>query len=333
MWHELSHVYVLTATNNLVPRWFTEGVAVHEEGAASRDWGDRLTPEIITALKNKKLLPVLQLDRGFVRPEYPDQVMVSYFEAGKICDYISQKWGDGAIVGMIHSYAARRTTAEAIEDNLHETAAAFDKEFSAWLDGQTGNTVRHFDEWKQGMKVAYEDLQSGKREDAIRQAQGVLDYYPDYVGHQSVYELSADSYLEKKDPASAIQSLERYRDEGGTNIAPLKTLAQLEQEAGKSKQAETTLKKLNYIYPEDEDVHRRLGGLLLDSGDANGAVREFRALLALNPSDTAESHYQLAKALNAAHRTEEAKDEVILALEAAPGFKPAQQLLLQLSQP
>jgi hypothetical protein len=37
-------------------------------------------------------------------------------------------------------------------------------------------------------------------------------------------------------------------------------------------------------------------------------------------------------ALRAAHRLNEAKDEVLLALEAAPGFKPAQQLLLQLSQ-
>jgi cellulose synthase operon protein C len=40
----------------------------------------------------------------------------------------------------------------------------------------------------------------------------------------------------------------------------------------------------------------------------------------------------LAQALFAAHRTSEAKEHVLLALEAAPDFKPAQQLLLQLSQ-
>jgi hypothetical protein len=60
-------------------------------------------------------------------------------------------------------------------------------------------------------------------------------------------------------------------------------------------------------------------------------VREFSAVLALKPADTAESHYDLAKALQAAHRSTEAKDQVLLALEAAPDFKPAQQLLLQLS--
>src|SRR5581483_8897871 len=44
LWHEMSHVYVLTATHHLVPRWFTEGEAVHEETAVAPDWGDRMGP-------------------------------------------------------------------------------------------------------------------------------------------------------------------------------------------------------------------------------------------------------------------------------------------------
>jgi tetratricopeptide (TPR) repeat protein len=332
MWHELSHVYVLTATHHLVPRWFTEGLAVHEEGAASPDWGDRMTPEIVTALQQKKLLPVLELDRGFVRPEYPSQVIVSYFEAGKICDYIVEHWGNDAVLGIIHSYAARKSTADAIQDNLHESPAAFDRNFAVWLDQKTGNTVRHFDDWKRGVKVAYEDLQHGKQDDAIRQGLAIRDYYPDYVGNESDYELIVEAYIGKNDKAAAIQELERYRDAGGTNVGTLKKLARLEQQSGKSDQAQITLKKLIYVYPEDEETHRLLGSLLLERGDAAGSVREYQAALILQPADVAESHYDLARALSAAHRTMEAKDEVLLALEAAPGFKPAQQLLLQLSQ-
>ena len=332
MWHELSHVYVLTATNHLVPRWFTEGLAVHEEGAASPDWGDRMTPEIVTALKAKKLLPVLELDRGFVRPEYADQVIVSYFEAGKMCDYIAQKWGNDAFLGMIHSYAARKTTAEAIEDNLHESPAAFDRDFSAWLDHETRNTVLDFDQWKQGMKTLRADVQGSKRDEAIREGSAIRDYYPDYVGSDSGYELIAEAYIGKNNKSAAIAELEKYRDVGGTNVETLKKLARLEQGSAQAAQAENTLKKLNYLYPEDEEIHQRLGGLLFDSGDSGGAVREYEAALTLKPSDTAESHYDLAKALRAAHRPEEAKDQVLMALEAAPDYKPAQQLLLQLSQ-
>ena len=71
LWHEMSHVFILTATNYRVPRWFTEGLAVHEETEASPEWGDRITPDILVAIRDKKLLPVADLDRGFIRPEYP----------------------------------------------------------------------------------------------------------------------------------------------------------------------------------------------------------------------------------------------------------------------
>ena len=332
MWHELSHAYVVTATHNLVPRWFTEGVSVHEETAASPDWGDRMTPEIVSALREKKLLPVLDLDRGFIRPEYPGQVVVSYFEAGKICDFIAKKWGDDAILGMVHSYAARKTTAEAINENLHVSPEAFDKEFSAWLDGQTSRTVQHFDEWKKGMKDAYQAAEAGKKAEAMSKASAVRDLYPDYTGSHSAYEVLAEGYLAQNNKGAAEQQLERYRNTGGTSLETLKTLTKLETENGKSKEAQATLQKLIYVYPEDEEAHRLLGGVLLESNDANGAIREYQAVLNLKTADSAEAHYDLAKALRAAKRNGEAKDQVLLALESAPGFKPAQQLLLQLSQ-
>ncbi|HEX4167857.1 MAG TPA: hypothetical protein VHZ55_20530, partial [Bryobacteraceae bacterium] len=98
------------------------------------------------------------------------------------------------------------------------------------------------------------------------------------------------------------------------------------------KDAELTLSKLNYIYPENEEIHRLLSKLALEDGNTAIAVRESEALLALQAGDPADTHYQLARALQAAHRPNEAKEQVILALEAAPDFKPAQQLLLQLSQ-
>ena len=191
MWHELSHVYVLTATDHLVPRWFTEGLAVHEEGAASPDWGDRMTPEIVAALRAKKLLPVLELDRGFVRPEYPAQVIVSYFEAGKICDYIAQKWGNDAILGLIHSYANRKTTAEAIQENLHETPADFDKNSRhGWINKpriQRATLTNGSRGYKRPMPICG----TAREMRRIREGLGIRDFYPDYVGGESAYELIA----------------------------------------------------------------------------------------------------------------------------------------------
>ncbi len=332
MWHELSHVYVLTMTQHRVPRWFTEGLAVHEETAVSPEWGDRLDPHVIAAIKDKKLLPVAELDRGFVRPSYPMQVIVSYFQAGRICDYINREWGWDKLLAMIHDFAEGASTPEVIQKELDMTPEQFDKHFLAALDAETKKTVDGFDEWrKQLMKVA-EEAKAGKSDDVIRDAAPIRDIYPDYVEAGSVYQFLADAYLAKNNKPAAIAELERYAKAGGRGPDTLKQLATLLEEAGNRKEAAEVLDRLNYIQPVDEDLHRRLGDLWLALDNDAGAIREYRAVLAQTPTDPAASHFSLAKAYRASHRPDEAKDQLLQSLEAAPGFRPAQKMLLELSR-
>ena len=129
-----------------------------------------------------------------------------------------------------------------------------------------------------------------------------------------------------------MAELERYRGRGGSSVTALDRLAQLETDLGRKKEAVKTLASVNYIFPEDDQVHRQLASLSLANGDTNTAVREGEALVALKSGDVAETEFQLARALYAAHRIDQAKDHVISSLEAAPDYRPAQHLLLELSQ-
>jgi len=332
MWHELSHVYVLNMTNFRVPRWFTEGLAVHEETAASPEWGDRLDPHVIMAIKDKKLLPVAELDRGFVRPSYPTQVVVSYFQAGRICDYINQQWGWPKLLAMIHDFAAGASTPQAIQKELGIPPEEFDKRFMAALTADTKKTVDGFDAWSKELKKVAAEYKSHDYEAMIRDATSIRDTYPEYVEAGNVYQFLADGYVAKGDPKAAIAELERYAKVGGRSPDTLKQLATLLEEAGNRKEAAEVLERLNYIQPIDEDLHRRLGDLRLSLGDTAGAIREYRAVLAKAPTDPAASHFNLAKAYRTANRTDAAKDELLLSLEAAPGFRPAQKMLLELSK-
>jgi tetratricopeptide (TPR) repeat protein len=332
MWHELSHVYVLNMTNFRVPRWFTEGLAVHEETAVSPEWGDRLDPHVIMAIKDKKLLPVAELDRGFVRPEYPTQVVVSYFEAGRMCDYIDSEWGWPKLLAMIHDFAGGASTPEVIEKELGIKPEEFDKRFMAALTAETKKTVDGFDEWRKNLKTVAAEYKDHDYGAMIRDASGIRDIYPDYVEVGNVYQFLADAYLAKDDKMAAIAELERYANEGGRSPDTLKQLATLLEEAGNRKEAAEVLDRLNYIYPVDEDLHRRLGDLWLSLGNTAGAIREYQAVLAKAPTDPAASHFSLAKAYRTANRTDAAKDELLLSLEAAPGFRPAQKMLLELSK-
>ncbi len=332
LWHEMSHVFTLNMTNSKIPRWFTEGIAVHEETQASPEWGDRLDVEEITAIREHKLLPIEELDRGFIHPSYPQQIVVSYFQGGKIVDYITEKWGWDTILAMIHDFGNGEETPAVIQKELRISPSEFNKRFLEYVDSGTSETVAHFNDWKDGMKKLI-DLASKKDDDGvIKQGLAIRDFYKDYVEAGSVYEFLATAYADKKDTASAIDELNLYAHVGGRSPATLKLLAKYLTEAGRKKEAADILDRLNYIYPVDGDLHHKLGELWLDEGNAKGAAREFAAELAYKPIDPAQAHYDLARALNASHEPDKAKDELVMSLEIAPGFRPAQRLLLELSK-
>jgi tetratricopeptide (TPR) repeat protein len=329
--HEMSHVFILTATNHRVPRWFTEGLAVHEETEASPEWGDRMTPDIVVAIRDKKLLPVSELDRGFVRPEYPAQVIVSYYEAGRICDYIQSRWGDDKLLDIVHSFARLKTTPEAIQENLGMTPEEFDRQFLAWLDKDVGKTVAHFDQWRAGLKELVALDRNKQYDDVLKKGEEVRGMYPDYVYDANAYAFLAEAFLAKGNKQGAVAVLTDYERLGGRSPETLKELASLEEELGDAKEAAATLDRINAIDPvNDEDLHRHLGDLWFAQNNFTGAIREYGAVVASHPQDKASAEFQLARAYFAAGQRDKAEENVLLALEAAPDYRPAQQLLLQL---
>ena len=333
LWHEMSHVFILTATNGRVPRWFTEGLAVHEEGMRSAEWRNRVTPEVLVAIRDKKLLPVGNLDRGFVFPDYPSQVIVSYFQAGTICDFIGEKWGEDKLLDMVHSYAKLATTPQAIQQNLALSPEEFDKQYLAWIDKKYAAEAAHFDEWRDKLKTLIAAAEQKQYDTVLAQGPAVLALYPEYVDEASVYELLAVVDKFRGDAQAEAQILNAYKHMGGQSPELLKRLAQLEADAGERDAAIATLERLNYIYPvKDEELHRRLGDLLYAQKQYDDAIREYKAVVASNPVDKAGAEFNLAQAYFAAGQRDMAQDSVLAALEVAPGYRPAQKLLLELQQ-
>ncbi len=334
LWHEMSHVFILTATNFRVPRWFTEGLAVHEEGEHSAEWRNQATPEILAAIRDKKLLPVARLDRGFVFPDYPAQVVVSYFEAGTICDYIQSKWGEPKLLEMVRAYAHSSPTPQVITQELGVAPEDFDKQYLAWIDQKYGAEAGHFDAWREQLKSLIAAAQQHQYDTVLRQGPAVVAMYPEYVGDASAYEIIAEAAKQKGDSQAEAAILAAYRDHGGQTPTLLKRLAALEDSAGQHAEAAATLSRVNYIYPvKDEDLHRRLGDLLYAQKQYDGAIREYNALVATHPTDKAGAEYSLAQAYFAAGHRDKAQESVLSALETAPGYRPAQKLLLQLQEP
>jgi tetratricopeptide (TPR) repeat protein len=207
----------------------------------------------------------------------------------------------------------------------------FDQQFLPWIEAKYKKQVDGFEDWTKQLKLLSQATKNKDWSEVIKNGTAIRDTYPDFVETGNVYEFLAQAYLAKEDKADAMAELERYSSVGGRNPTALKQLADLQIEAGKKREAAATLERMNLIYLEDETSHQKLGKLYMELKNPTGAIREYQAMLAGGTIDQAGANFGLAQAFQAANRPDDALDAVYSALEAAPGFKPAQALLRELN--
>jgi tetratricopeptide (TPR) repeat protein len=109
-------------------------------------------------------------------------------------------------------------------------------------------------------------------------------------------------------------------------------LARLRAERGDIAGAAEALQAAIYIYPYDPDLHRELAAHLEQLQRWPQAARERRVVLALDPVDRAEAHYRLARVYQRGGDRSSAREQILYALEIAPNYYQAQELLLALRQ-
>ena len=131
LWHELAHVFHLGITEHGVPRWFSEGLAVHEQRKARDGWGHQPDPGFFNRYREGLLLPVSKLNAGFVQPTYPEQVLDSYLQASLVFDFIESRWGLQVIRDMLRGYRDGRATPELMESLLQISMDDLDRDFDA----------------------------------------------------------------------------------------------------------------------------------------------------------------------------------------------------------
>jgi tetratricopeptide (TPR) repeat protein len=246
--------------------------------------------------------------------------------------YIVERWGWDKILAMIKDFSSDTSTSDVIQKELGIAPEAFDKDFLAWLTKKTKTQVDNFEAWKEKMKGLAGNVAAKKWDDVIAQGPQIRGLYPDYLEGDNAYEFLAEAYTAKGDKQAAMRELEAYSNEGGKNPPTVKRLADLQIELGHKTEAMHTLERLNYIYPQDEELHSKLGALYAEAGQKKPAIREFEVLVALKPNDVATARYDLALAYKNDGRMAEAKDQVLQSLEAAPSYRPAQKLLLELNR-
>ncbi|MEO7966046.1 MAG: tetratricopeptide repeat protein, partial [Gemmatimonadaceae bacterium] len=210
LWHELAHTFTLGLSGNKVPRWVSEGLSVYEERRARKGWGSDITPSFVAAFKGKLLRPPSQMNDGFMRPRFPEEVILSYYQASLVCEMIEREKGIAGIRALLAAYGRGATTERGVKEVLGYDLATFDSRFDAFVRQRFARELSSVDlekssraaekspdesgggiEWggafTDAMRAATTLAERQEWDAAVKELERAKSLFPSYAGDDSPY--------------------------------------------------------------------------------------------------------------------------------------------------
>ena len=122
--HEFVHVLNLQQTNFNIPHWYTEALAVENEGyPRPQQWNELL----LDRTTKGKLFNLDNLNLAFVRPHSSDDWTMAYCQAQLYAQYMLKKYGPDALAKMLAGYADNLSTRAALKREFGVEQEDFEK--------------------------------------------------------------------------------------------------------------------------------------------------------------------------------------------------------------
>jgi tetratricopeptide (TPR) repeat protein len=345
-----------------IPRWLTEGISVYEEKRARPEWGREMDVEFASMLNRGETLKLQDLNGAF---QNPATISLAYFEASLVVDHIVNKYGEDGLRQLIRAYAKGVDTDAALKSALNTDFEAMQSGFDASVERSFGSMRRALavpdgvpgdgdllkapldalqklaadNQGSYPVQVAYGRAlrKAGRTDEAMRAFERAAALIPVARGKGSPREEMAAMALEKKDRPRAIAELTALVANDFDNVEAARQLADLlrQDESTPPAKLQPVYARIAAIDPFDAAAHAALGRMAMTRDESESAIREFRTVIALNPVDRAAAYTDLAEAYFKSGKKADAKKQTLAALEIAPTYERAQELLLKLvnSQP
>jgi tetratricopeptide (TPR) repeat protein len=360
LWHEFTHVVTLTMTKNRMPRWLSEGISVYEErqardrpGNASGSWGEQMKPRYRAMILGEDLTPVGQLSGAFLRPKTSAHLGFAYFESSLVVEWLMERWGLEKMKRLLGdlargveinaSLATHFAPLPELETEFADRARELAKNTGPKLDWSKPKPAVFANE-----KATEEFIKANPNNFAalLEQAQHLIEQkqwaeakapltklvelYPNQHDANSAYALLARVHRELGETDAEIAVLTRLAE-----LAPDATeaFARLMQSAAEEKDWPKVLDysaRFQAVDPLQPEAHRFEAEANEATGKKTEAVAAYRTVLQLGPLNAPEIHFRLARLLHASG-SPAAKREALLALEEAPRFRAAHELLLEIA--
>ncbi|NUN15763.1 MAG: hypothetical protein HUU55_19225 [Myxococcales bacterium] len=270
LYHELAHIYHIQLSQSRVPRWFTEGLAVHETRVLRSQWDQPMKIEMARAIRLGRVIKVGQFNQAFTLARSFEDILLAYYQASLVAQFIDETWGFEALRSMLVAWGDKKTTPEVVRAVLSVDTEELDARFLQWVKGKLSAYMTTYEPYV----ADYSDLARHK---------SAADNNPADAQLRAEF---AMAQLAKGDSKAAHATfLEAVQIDASNRLANY-MLGQLALSADNTDMAITYLQEA--VLGDSESISARLSlaQALITQGKSKEATQHFESVLSIDPGHT-----------------------------------------------
>ena len=354
LWHEFCHVVTLEKTRNKMPRWISEGISTYEEQQKDDSWGERLTPAYRQMIaSDEDLTPVSQLSAAFLNPKSPQHLQFAYYESALVVRFLIERYGLHTLKRVLTDLGVGMPINESLQryaGSLNEMDEAFveyarkyvgkiapdvdwsvDEELTKLSPDELSDYLDdHPNNYYALTQYSKHLIDNEEFENAERLLTKLKAWHPqdrEITGTLGLMGLLYRKWQRQPEEQAALKELARLNDRA---LEVYARLAEMGVEAEDWEEVRTYAKKYMSVQPILPYAHEQLAKASETLGHYDELASSLTSMLEMDPIDPAEIHFRIASAHQKSDSPELARRHVLMALEHAPRYREAQQLLLTL---
>lgn len=348
LYHEFCHTVTLTLTRNRMPRWLSEGISVYEEKERNGSWGQMMTVDYRNRILEGRMQKISEMSAAFLSAQSGQDTQFAYFQSYLVVKFIYDNYG------LEPMKATLRALAEGVEMNaaLAEHVAPLEELDEYFLEdarrqaAQLGGSYtferpegvmekamavltpknNYFDE----METLQPVIEAEDWETARVELEAIVDKAGYLPSEENTHRLLAHVYQQLGEIELEKETLTEIAENEGHTIEPIERLLFIALEQDDPPSVLRWANQWIAIKPMAVEPWRALFSTHARFQYGVAAIPAGQVLLELDPPDIAKVHYTLAQQ-HLQKNPEAAKRHTLMALEEAPRFRLAYELLDKLN--
>lgn len=350
LWHEFTHVITLTITRNRMPRWLSEGISVYEELEQNPSWGQQMSADYWSRIMSGRTQPISEMSAAFLKASSGDDLQFAYFQSYLVVKFLAETYGFPAIRATLEGLRNGDLINDALAANIapldeldsefakfavraaHEAGGSYDlskpnNEFGLNIAGLDASNIH-----KQ-LSAIDEDMENERWEEARKKLNPIVSSGLYLPHEENIHSRLARVCRELGDTTGEQVALETVVAHEGGSLNAVSRLLEIARDQEDWEAVDNWADHWLAINPVAVTPWRALLTAGENTGNADKATKAGTTLLLLDPPDRAAVHYRIARQYLATDQADQARRNVLLALEEAPRYRKAHALLAELSNP